>query len=92
MANDLRVVITSIQIAMNLERAGDLAKNIAKIILKMCEEKLGETVRPGGRAIFSGIIETQIEEVEAALRKTGLEPLARYQQGDWILVEARRPV
>ena len=34
MANDLRVVITSIQIAMNLERAGDLAKNIAKIGLK----------------------------------------------------------
>lgn len=65
---------------------------LAKIILKMCEEKLGETVRPGGRAIFSGIIESQIEEVEIALRKTGLEPLARYQQGDWILVEAKRPV
>ena len=30
MANDLRVVITSIQIAINLERAGDLAKNISK--------------------------------------------------------------
>ncbi|CAI8335965.1 MAG: Phosphate-specific transport system accessory protein PhoU [Alphaproteobacteria bacterium UBA4588] len=34
MANDLRVVITSIQIAINLERAGDLAKNISKIGLK----------------------------------------------------------
>ena len=65
---------------------------LAKIIMAMCDEKLGETVRPGGRAIFSGIIESQIEDVEIALRKTGLEPLARYQQGDWILIEAKRPV
>lgn len=65
---------------------------LAKIIMKMCEQKLGQTVRPGGRAIFSGIIEEQIEAVEIALRKTGLEPVARYQQGDWILIEAKRPI
>ena len=65
---------------------------LAKIIMKMCEQKLGETVRPGGRAIFSGIIEEQIDAVESALRKTGLEPVARFQQGDWILVEAKRPI
>lgn len=64
---------------------------LAKIIITMCDQNLGDTVRPGGRAIFSGIIEDQIEAVEAALRKTGLVPLARYQQGDWILVEAERP-
>ena len=45
---------------------------LAKIIMAMCEQKLGETVRPGGRAIFSGIIESQIDDVEIALRKTGL--------------------
>jgi ribosomal protein L11 methyltransferase len=65
---------------------------LAKIIIEMCEQKLGQTVRPGGKAIFSGIIDTQADDVEAALRKTGLEPLARYQQGDWILIEAKRPV
>ena len=65
---------------------------LAKIIMAMCDEKLGETVRPGGRAIFSGIIESQIEDVEIALRKTGLEPVARYQQGDWALIEAKRPI
>ena len=35
MAGDLRVVLTSIQVAGNLERVGDLTKNIAKINRKM---------------------------------------------------------
>ena len=64
---------------------------LAKIIIEMCDQKLGDTVRLGGRAIFSGIIDTQVEDVEAALRKTGLEPTGRYQQGDWMLIEAIRP-
>ncbi len=65
---------------------------LAKIILKMCENHLGDTVRPDGLAIFSGIIDTQVDEVEEALRKTGLEPYARRQQGDWFLIEAKRPM
>jgi ribosomal protein L11 methyltransferase len=64
---------------------------LARSIIAMCDEKLGQIVRPGGRAIFSGIIENQAEDVEAALRKTGLEPVARFQQGDWVLIEAKRP-
>lgn len=64
---------------------------LAKIILTMCENNLGDTVRPDGLAIFSGIIDTQVDEVEEALRKTGLEPYARRQQGDWFLIEAKRP-
>jgi phosphate transport system protein len=35
MASDLRFVLTSIQVAGNLERVGDLTKNIAKINRKM---------------------------------------------------------
>jgi ribosomal protein L11 methyltransferase len=65
---------------------------LAKIIIEMCDNKLGQTVRPGGRAIFSGIIEDQRADVEAALRKTGLEPITYYQQTDWILIEAKRPI
>ncbi|CAI8388110.1 MAG: Phosphate-specific transport system accessory protein PhoU [Rhodospirillaceae bacterium] len=34
MANDLRLILTIFQNALNLERTGDLAKNIAKIIVK----------------------------------------------------------
>ncbi|MGJ3237661.1 MAG: 50S ribosomal protein L11 methyltransferase [Anaerolineae bacterium] len=64
---------------------------LARIIIAMCDEQLGETVRPGGQAIFSGIIDTQTEQVEEALRKTGLVPTARYQQGDWMVIEAHRP-
>jgi len=64
---------------------------LARIIIQMCDEGLGQTVRPGGIAMFSGIIDNQADEVEAALRKTGLEPYARRRKGDWVVVEARRP-
>jgi ribosomal protein L11 methyltransferase len=64
---------------------------LARVIIAMCDQHLGDVVRPGGVALFSGLIEEQADDVEAALRKTGLEPTARRQQGDWMLVEARRP-
>lgn len=64
---------------------------LARIIIQMCDQHLGDTVRPGGRAIFSGIIDEQAAEVEAALRKSGLETTGRRQQGDWVVIEARRP-
>ena len=64
---------------------------LARVILQMTEARLGAIVRPGGIAIFSGIIDSQLPEVEAALRRTGLQPGARHQQGDWMLVEAARP-
>ncbi len=63
---------------------------LARIIIAMCDYHLGDTVRPGGKAIFSGIIEDQAGDVEAALRKTGLTPYHRRQQGDWVAIEARR--
>jgi ribosomal protein L11 methyltransferase len=64
---------------------------LAKIIIAMCDQHLGDTVRPGGIALFSGIIHDQADDVEAALRKTGLEPFSRRQDGDWVLIEAKRP-
>jgi ribosomal protein L11 methyltransferase len=68
-----------------------LVNILARIIIQMCSQHLGDVVRPGGLAIFSGIIEEQANDVEAALRSTGLQPYARRQQGDWIVIEARRP-
>lgn len=68
-----------------------LVNILARTIISMCSQHLGDLVRPGGLALFSGIIADQAEEVEAALRQTGLEPYARQQQGDWVLVEAQRP-
>lgn len=64
---------------------------LARIIIKMCDEHLGDTVRPGGFAIFSGIIAEQADDVEAALRRTGLNPVNRRQLGDWVVIEATRP-
>lgn len=64
---------------------------LARVILQLAEQRLSEIVRPGGLVICSGIIDTQLDEVEAALRRSGLLPCARRQQGDWVLVEAKRP-
>lgn len=64
---------------------------LARIIIEMCSHGLGQIVRPGGLAIFSGIIEDQADEVENALHQAGLEPYKRYHQHDWVGIVARRP-
>jgi len=64
---------------------------LARVIIAMCKDGLGQTVRSGGKAIFSGIIQEQVDDVEAALRSTGLEPYKRRVQGDWVAIEATRP-
>ena len=65
-----------------------LCNILARVIVRLCDEGLGDVVREGGRAIFSGIIDTQVEEVEEALRRTGFEPLSRRTHGDWVAIEA----
>ncbi|MBN1680549.1 MAG: 50S ribosomal protein L11 methyltransferase [Anaerolineae bacterium] len=67
-----------------------LVNILAKVIITLCDQGLGDAVRPGGKAVFSGIIHEQIDDVEAALRQTGLEPYHRRTQGDWVAVEARK--
>jgi hypothetical protein len=43
--------------------------------------------------VFGGLTLEQAVDVEAALRKTGLTPVARRVQpdGDWVVIEAVRP-
>jgi len=60
---------------------------LARIIIQMCGERLGDLVRPGGIAVFSGIIVDQADDVEAALRATGLTPTGRRIMGDWVAIE-----
>jgi ribosomal protein L11 methyltransferase len=93
-ADNIQTYRGSLETVITSARRFDLlvVNILAKIIIEMCDHKLGQTVRPGGRAIFSGIIEDQRADVEAALRKTGLEPITYYQQTDWILIEAKRPI
>jgi ribosomal protein L11 methyltransferase len=68
-----------------------LCNILAKVIIEMCGQGLGDVLRAGGHAIFSGIIDDQADDVEAALRQTGLEPTQRRVQGDWVVIEARKP-
>ena len=67
-----------------------LVNILAKTIIPMCEQGLGQLVQPGGVGIFSGIIEEQADDVEAALRAAGLTPYRRRLMGDWVGIEARR--
>jgi ribosomal protein L11 methyltransferase len=60
------------------------------VIIAMCDQGLGQVLRPGGLAVFGGIIEEQADEVEAALRRTGLTPYKRRLITDWVVIEARR--
>jgi ribosomal protein L11 methyltransferase len=69
-----------------------LVNILAKVIILLCGQGLGQIVKPGGVAVFGGIIEEQAAEVESALRATGLEPYKRRQVTDWVVIEARKPV
>lgn len=59
---------------------------IAKIIIEMCEGGLGDLVKPDGLAVFSGVVDYQLPEVEEALKLAGLTPQHTYQQGDWVSI------
>lgn len=63
---------------------------LARVIIQLAEQGLGEIVRPGGTALFSGIIDEQADEVAAALDRAGLSIVARQRHGDWLLFETRR--
>jgi len=82
----------SLEIVRHSARRFDLliVNILARVILELAEGGLGEILRPGGRAIFSGIIDSQLDEVERALLRSGLQPGARRRSGDWMLVEAER--
>lgn len=73
-------------------RAFDVAlvNILAKVIIAMCGQGLGEVVKPGGVAVFGGIILEQADDVESALRAAGLTPYRRRLSGDWVVIEARR--
>lgn len=68
-----------------------LANILAKIIIQMCDEGLGDVVRPGGTAIFSGIITEQVDDVRAGLTKAGYQVTNVRTEGDWVSIEAIRP-
>ena len=51
---------------------------------------LAVRLRPGGDAIFSGLLESEREGYEERLRGLGFEPRERRQSGEWAALSARR--
>ena len=95
--NDVTARITAQQGSLETVQASArqfdllLVNILAKVIIPMCDAGLGNVLHAGGKAVFSGIIDTQADDVEAALRRTGLEPVGRRTQGDWVAIEAHKP-
>lgn len=63
---------------------------LARVIIAMCEEGLGQVVRSGGLAIFAGLIDTQEYGVREALQTQGLSVIDRFQDKDWVCLIARK--
>lgn len=61
-----------------------LVNILASIIVELCGQGLGEVVKPGGLAIFAGLIDTQEAEVREALKCAGLVVIERTQEKDWV--------
>ncbi len=91
-AHQVLVERGSLESVLGSARRFDLAlvNILARIILEMTAQGLGEILRPGGVGVFSGIIDTKAAEVEAGLRRAGLRPYRRRQSGDWVAIEATR--
>jgi ribosomal protein L11 methyltransferase len=68
-----------------------LANILARIIIEMCDQGLGDVVRPGGVAIFSGIITEQVDDVRLALSRADYQVTNVRTEGDWVSIEAIRP-
>lgn len=67
-----------------------LVNILARVIVELCEQGLGEVVAPEGKAVFAGLIETQEDEVRAALARVGLHVIQRMQEKDWVGLVCRR--
>jgi len=67
-----------------------LANLTARIIMEILPGDFGAIIKPGGRFIFSGIIDYQAEEVIEALRDQGLELETQRHMGDWVMLVMKR--
>lgn len=98
-AAEENAVINGVTVSNRLGSAGDLegsadlvvANILAEVIIELAPE-LWRLTRPGGRLVTSGIISRKADDVAHALAAQGFRLLERDHDGDWVLVEAERPV
>jgi ribosomal protein L11 methyltransferase len=70
-----------------------VANILSKVILDLLQQGLGESVRPGGILVLSGILDNQAEEVVQAAGAHSLEHLETGSIDDWrAIVLKRKPV
>ena len=67
-----------------------VANILARVIVNLLEQGLGQTVAPGGLLVLSGILDSQAYQVTAALPAQGLTLVAQEQIDDWVAIIARR--
>lgn len=67
-----------------------LANLTAKIILSILPLSFADVLKPGGRFIFSGIIDTQADEIIQALNQQGLDLEEIQPTNDWVMLVMRR--
>jgi ribosomal protein L11 methyltransferase len=65
---------------------------LARVILALVEEGLAERVRPGGRWVTAGTIESQVAQVAEALQAAGLQVTGQRQITDWVTLIGDRPL
>lgn len=69
-----------------------LANILAGVLVRLLrEERLAETITPGGHVVLSGILDGQEADVQRAARAVGLTLARRRQVEDWVTLTYRRP-
>ena len=64
-----------------------LANLVASLLVDLASE-LRQSVMTGGRLIASGIFVDREEEVQSAFVRVGLRVVKRWQERDWVALEA----
>jgi ribosomal protein L11 methyltransferase len=72
-------------------RFGLVFANILARPLKKLAPDMAHRLRPGGRAVLSGILTRQAAGVEAVYRAWGFVTEARLRLGEWTTLVLRRP-
>jgi ribosomal protein L11 methyltransferase len=67
-----------------------VANLIASLLITLADGLTGD-VRPGGWLLASGIFENREAEVQEAFEARGLAVEQRWEEGDWVALELRRP-
>lgn len=67
-----------------------VANIIAPVIVSLLQVGLAQLVSCGGKLILSGILDTQLTEVEDAVLASGLRLVGCYQSADWVALVAAK--